>query len=146
MKLSKREKWSLALCLGAVICFAVCVYLKYSEIPGVRWPFIAGAVLALVALGVGDQEWPFVRKFRDELPIPAFAAVQVRISGLPAWVRKKTAWDKVRQHQAAARLTAGSVSVPVPQAPLGSKPLVEATAAVVPVRQPAIVEVVHRPQ
>lgn len=66
------NKWVGGLCLLTIISWIVCGYMKYQEVPGARWPFIVGVVLALVALGISEQEWPFSRWFRpaEEVAIP----------------------------------------------------------------------------
>lgn len=67
------------LCLLTVVSWLICGYMKYQEVPGARWPFIVGAVLALVALGIAEREWPFSRWFKpaEEVVVPVNRYVPV---------------------------------------------------------------------
>lgn len=84
LKLSKSEKWIAGLCLATIVLWLVCGYMKFRGVPGAMLPFVFGAILAIVAVGIEMEEWPFsiwlTRQQPDKPPVANSLEVrQVRV-------------------------------------------------------------------
>jgi len=156
VKLSKRKKWTMALCLVTVGCWAVCAYLMYLGFPGVtKLVFAGSAVSALVALGVSEREWPFSSLFKGEVAVTATVQQGSQPNQLapeaPAFLRGARA-DQTRNGLWAAfastRPRHRQVQVPkviVEVGPVGGEGG-QSRSSVAVHRAPTRMEVVHRPQ